>query len=76
MHTNGPLIRRLRTDAGLTRPALALKAGVDRTYLWRVERGDVEPTVRWLAPIAKALGVTVASLSIPTVTADAGKTAA
>jgi transcriptional regulator with XRE-family HTH domain len=38
-------IRRLRLERGLTQEALAVDAGIDRTYVSRLERGLENPTV-------------------------------
>lgn len=65
MALNGPLIRRLRTDAGLTTRQLAAKAGVDFGYLSRVERNLAVPHPRWSAAVAAALGVPLTSLTLP-----------
>lgn len=65
MAPNGPLIRRLRTDAGMTVRELADRAGVDFGYLSRVERGQGTPTQRWIADVAVALDVPVESLLLP-----------
>jgi len=70
MATNAPLIRRLRTDAGLTTPELATKAGVDRTYLHRIEHGQANPSYRLLGSIAAALNVPVLALWLPDLTAE------
>ncbi len=52
---NGPLIRRLRFEAGMSIRDLAEKASVDHGYLSRVERGLAVPTERWIAALATAL---------------------
>lgn len=65
MPPNGPLIRRLRTDAGLSIREIAEQAGVDPGYLSRVERGQGDPTARWIAAIAEALGVPASTLVLP-----------
>ncbi|MBF8290633.1 MAG: family transcriptional regulator [Chloroflexi bacterium] len=47
---------RLRADAGLSRAELARGSGVDPSYLWRIERGAVTPSLATYAQIAAALG--------------------
>ena len=49
-------IIRLRADAGIVRTELARAAGVDQSYLARIERGQAEPTAEICARIAIALG--------------------
>jgi len=65
MATNALAIRRLRIDAGLTTPELAALAGVNRSYLHRVEHGQASPSYRWLSSLAAALNVPVLSLWLP-----------
>ena len=51
-------VRRARKTAGLSQEALALEAGLDRTYISQVERGKRNVTIVVLARIAKALETT------------------
>ena len=53
----GGLIRRLRSRHGITQAALAALTGIHRTYLSRVERGRVAPSIFTLMQIAGAVGV-------------------
>ncbi|MET0268382.1 MAG: helix-turn-helix transcriptional regulator [Duganella sp.] len=46
----------------MSQEELALAAGVDRSYLGRVERGDNNPAALTLVKIAAALETTVATL--------------
>jgi transcriptional regulator with XRE-family HTH domain len=48
-------IRRLRVGRGLSQEALATDAGVDRTYVSRLERGLENPTIAVIERLAKAL---------------------
>jgi transcriptional regulator with XRE-family HTH domain len=50
-------VRRLRVERGLTQEALAVDAGIDRTYISRIEREMENPTVEVLERLALALGV-------------------
>ena len=50
-------VRRLRVARGLAQEALAVDAGIDRTYVSRVERNMENPTVAVLERLAHALGV-------------------
>jgi transcriptional regulator with XRE-family HTH domain len=48
-------LRRLRTQHGLSQEALAADAGIDRTYVSRLERGLENPTAAILEQLAGAL---------------------
>lgn len=55
----GNSILQLRQSAGINRNALAVKAGVDPSYLMRLERGDIaNPSFSVVEKIAAVLGVT------------------
>jgi transcriptional regulator with XRE-family HTH domain len=58
----GKNIRRLRKACGMTQEQLADEAGMATRYLSGVERGEENPTLRFLAKIADALGTTPADL--------------
>ncbi|WBO58037.1 helix-turn-helix domain-containing protein [Acidocella sp. MX-AZ03] len=49
-------IRRLRVERGVSQEAFAVDAGVDRTYMSRIERRLENPTLTVLEKIAAALG--------------------
>ena len=51
----GQLIRQKRTQSNITQESLALQCGIDRSYMWRIERGEVNLTVEKLYEIARAL---------------------
>jgi transcriptional regulator with XRE-family HTH domain len=55
-------IRRLRDERGLTLDALAERAGVSRSMISLVERGESSPTAAVLDRLSAGLGVTLASL--------------
>lgn len=55
-------IRRLRVRKELSQEALAVDAGIDRTYVSRVERGLENPTVAILEKFARALGAEIPDL--------------
>ena len=56
----GQRIRELRLEAGISsQESLAHKAGVHRTYVGRLERGESGVTVETLAAILAALGVSL-----------------
>lgn len=52
-------LRRLRVEKGLAQEALAVDAGIDRTYVSRLERNQENPTVAVLERLANALGVSI-----------------
>lgn len=53
----GEAIRRIREEKGLSQEELANRAGIHRTYVGGVERGERNPTVESLKKIADGLGV-------------------
>lgn len=53
----GERVRLLREQANLSQEALADVAGVHRTYVGRVERGEATPTLYSLVRLATALSV-------------------
>jgi transcriptional regulator with XRE-family HTH domain len=60
----GAQVRDGRKAAGMSRPALAHKVGLDRSHVWRIEKGETIPPIPTLAAIAKAVGaVLVLSLA-------------
>ena len=61
----GTRIRELRRKRGWSQEFLAELAGVHRTYMWGIERGVRNPSLRHLAQIADALGVSIAQLFTP-----------
>ena len=72
-HFNAPLrralgdrLRELRSRAGITsQEALAHRAGVHRTYVGRLERGESGVTVEALAAILAALDVSLGEFFKP-----------
>lgn len=60
--TIGWNLRRLRVDKGLSQERLALEAGIDRSYVGRVERGMENVTVSTLEAISLTLDVHVSEL--------------
>lgn len=58
-------VRRQRQAKGLSQEALALEAGMKRSYVSELERGLRNPTVRALGRLADALCVDPGSLLRP-----------
>ncbi len=58
----GHRVRELREVKGLSQEALAFKAGVHRTYLGGIERGERNPSLKNIDSIANALGISLAEL--------------
>jgi len=48
-------LRRLRVAREISQEALAIDAGIDRTYVSRLERGLENPTIAVLERLARAL---------------------
>jgi transcriptional regulator with XRE-family HTH domain len=55
-------VRRIRVALGISQERLAFDAGVDRSYLGGMERGEANPTVDILERIAATLGVPMSEL--------------
>ena len=53
----GQSLRALRKAKGLTQESIADKANVDRSYMGRIERGEVELGLRYIYRIAAALAI-------------------
>jgi len=58
----GERIRELRLAIGLSQEELAFRSGMHRTYLGGIERGERNPSLKNIASIAKALGLTLSKL--------------
>jgi len=58
----GHRVRQLREAKGLSQEELAFRASVHRTYLGGIERGERNPSLKNIAAIADALGVTLSKL--------------
>jgi transcriptional regulator with XRE-family HTH domain len=51
------VLRKLREDRGLTREAVAFKAGITTGSLARIELGQADPRYTTIRDVADALGV-------------------
>lgn len=58
----GRIIRRLRTERGISQEGLAAVSGVDRTFLGEVERGEANPSIDVLQRIASGLTIPLSEL--------------
>ena len=58
----GEKVKQLRLARNLSQEGLAFKAGVHRTYLGSIERGERNPSLKNIAAIAKALNITLSQL--------------
>jgi len=58
----GERVRELRNKTGDSQEEFAHKAGLDRTYMGGIERGERNVALRNIEKIAKALRVTVSEL--------------
>ncbi|WP_216937018.1 helix-turn-helix domain-containing protein [Acinetobacter sp. BY484] len=58
----GSIIRKRRVELDITQEMLALQCNIDRSYMGRIERGEVNLTVEKLYIIAKVLEVDVKQL--------------
>lgn len=60
-------VRAARKALDLSQEALALEAGIDRTYISGIERGKRNPSLDLIAKLAERLSTTPAALLTPQV---------
>ncbi len=58
----GSKIRAFRLKDNLSQEDLAYKAGIERSYMGKIERGEGNPSFKKIVDIANALGVTAKDL--------------
>jgi transcriptional regulator with XRE-family HTH domain len=58
----GQLIYKLRKERKISQEDLAGEAGIDRTRMGEIERGEANPTIDTLSKVAISLGQTLGSL--------------
>ena len=58
----GERVRKIRKEKGLSQEALADLAGIDRSYMGHIERGDQNITLTKIYQISEALRVSVSDL--------------
>jgi transcriptional regulator with XRE-family HTH domain len=69
----GLAIRELRSQRGLSQERLAQLAGLDRTYVSGIERGERNPSLTNLLKLADALGVNMSELAQRAESLDASR---
>lgn len=55
-------LRRTREERGLSQEAVGDRASMTQSQYARIERGDVDPTIKTLKRLATALGVSASDL--------------
>jgi transcriptional regulator with XRE-family HTH domain len=50
-------VKTLRLELGMSQEAMALEAGIDRTYASQIERGVSNPSLRVICAVTEILGV-------------------
>jgi transcriptional regulator with XRE-family HTH domain len=58
----GKAVRELRKERGLSQEAFADLAGIDRSYMGHIERGEKNVTLTKIYQLSDALGITVLEL--------------
>ena len=62
----GAAVRALRSEQGMAQEALAHRAGIERSHMGKIERGEHMPTLAIILKIARALGCSAADLMTAT----------
>ncbi len=58
----GQRVRSIRVAKNISQEKLALSCNLDRSYMGRIERGEVNPTLERIYEIAQALDITPGDL--------------
>ncbi|MDL1891017.1 helix-turn-helix transcriptional regulator [Nitrospirales bacterium NOB] len=58
----GRVIRRLRTERGISQEGLAAISGIDRTFMGEIERGEANPSFDVLQRISRGLAIRLSEL--------------
>lgn len=53
----GQLVRKYRKESNMSQEQLALLCNMDRSYLGRIERGEVNPTLEKIYELADSLNL-------------------
>jgi len=62
----GAAVRAARTEQGVAQETLAHLAGIERSHMGKIERGEHMPTLAIILKIARALGCSSADLMTAT----------
>ncbi|QFZ85027.1 helix-turn-helix domain-containing protein [Variovorax paradoxus] len=62
----GAVVRALRTEDGIAQEMLAHLAGIERSHMGKIERGEHMPTLVLVLKIARALGRSAGELMLET----------
>ena len=62
----GAAVRALRTEDGIAQETLAHLAGIERSHMGKIERGEHMPTLAVVLKIARALGRSAGQLMVET----------
>jgi len=62
----GAAVRAARTELGVAQETLAYRAGIERSHMGKIERGEHMPTLALVLKIARALGCSSADLMADT----------
>ena len=62
----GAAVRALRMERGIAQESLAHLAGIERSHMGKIERGEHMPTLAIILKIARALGCSAADLMTAT----------
>lgn len=58
----GDILKRERAKTGKSQEKLALDAGINRTYVLRLEQGMMQPTITTFIKLANGLGISATVL--------------
>lgn len=58
----GDAVRRLRTEQGFSQESFAARAKINRAYMGKIERGEVNISLDNIQKIAQALGLSTGQL--------------
>ena len=58
----GQLVRKYRKERNMSQEQLALLCNMDRSYLGRIERGEVNPTLEKIYELSKSLCIDIKDL--------------
>lgn len=61
-HTFSKILREKRKACGLSQEGLALQAGIDRTFVSLMERGQRQPSLSTLFALCASLGIKPSAL--------------